>query len=93
MVTWKKFGSKHVVVLYGASGETHETAFEGTGSAKVQAIGDVDIKSLTKDGVTIINYVTKGKSTVQIGDDLIVYIVDRNEVRFLTLQTTTSCML
>lgn len=76
----KKIGSKHVLVLYGAAGETHETAFAYKG--KAPAIKVADRKSLTKtqakDGSLILNYVTTGQTVVEVGDDLLLFLVDRN---------------
>lgn len=76
----KKFGSKHVLVLFGAPGETHETAFTYSGKAPTVNVADKKTvtKTQAKDGVLIINYVTTGQTVVEIGDDLLLFLVDRN---------------
>ncbi|KAL7275683.1 hypothetical protein RUND412_001370 [Rhizina undulata] len=78
--TWEKFSTKHVLVLYGSSGETHETAFTFTeNSPAIETLSGTGLTSsqVTK-GVAIINYKTSGQTVIQIGDDLLVFLVDRN---------------
>ncbi|CCX12140.1 glycoside hydrolase family 35 protein [Pyronema domesticum] len=79
--TWKTFGSKTVVVLYGSPGETHETSFLTTKATKVQQLtGTASFTSKLENGISTINYQTTGKSVLSLdGGNLIVYIMSRNE--------------
>jgi hypothetical protein len=69
------------VILYGGPGETHETSFALSGAPRVEVLsGDDQVQSSTSNGTVILNYKTDGKTVVRVGNDLILYICDRNEV-------------
>ena len=95
--TWKQYGSKKVLVLYGGVGETHEfaittpeecTVVEGqantTESNDGQVVSSVSnnnggITTKSKNGALIVNWTVEPKRRiVQIGQDLFVYLLDRN---------------
>jgi hypothetical protein len=74
--TWKKFGQKTVLIVYGGPNEQHELAVDSQGPAKVVEGAGITTKSTT--GTTILNWkVSSTRIVVQIGN-LFVYILDRN---------------
>ncbi|KAJ8113720.1 hypothetical protein OPT61_g4217 [Boeremia exigua] len=76
--TWKKYGSRSVVVVYGGPNERHELAVSKTSGAT--AIEGSGIKFANRNGNTILNWQTEGKRrVVRVGSDLFVIIVSRNE--------------
>ena len=97
--SWKQYGSKTVLVLYGGVSETHEFAIVTNETAKViegqanstdsnvaqrarrwisGSNGGITTKS--KNGVLIVNWTVKPKRrVVQVGKDLVVYLLDRND--------------
>ncbi|KAL2202165.1 glycoside hydrolase family 35 protein [Sarocladium strictum] len=76
-----------VLLLYGDHGQLHETAITTAADVPLTVFGDRDdtklfnvtsTKSSQKSKKNIVlNYRTTGKSAVRIGDDLLVYILDR----------------
>ena len=96
--TWKSYGSKKVLILYGGMNETHELAFVTSDKATIIEGGDSQVnqasdgqvqseasagKGVTiknQDGTVIINWaVDPVRRIVQVGQDLFVYLLDRNE--------------
>ncbi|KAI5779605.1 glycoside hydrolase superfamily [Geopyxis carbonaria] len=78
ILTWKAFKSKTVLILYGAAGETHETAFAGASTVKTIS-GKGLVKSTSSNETTILNYETNADPTIlSVGSDLTVLLVDRN---------------
>ncbi|KAF9535066.1 beta-galactosidase [Crepidotus variabilis] len=79
IATWATVEGKDVIVLYGNSGEVHETAFKlksNTAGPKVVS-GDGTIKAkLLHQGAVVLQYTTTGQTVVQFGS-AILYIVDR----------------
>ena len=74
--TWKNFGKKTVLVVYGGPGELHELAIISKSPATVVEGSGVVTKS-TND-TTILNWQTSStRRVVQVGS-LFVYILDRN---------------
>ena len=74
--TWKNFGKKTALVVYGGPGELHELAVVTTSSASVVEGSGVTTKST--NSTTILNWQTSStRRVVQIGS-LFVYILDRN---------------
>ncbi|KAK3111439.1 hypothetical protein LTR53_013329, partial [Teratosphaeriaceae sp. CCFEE 6253] len=74
--TWKKYGNKRVLVVYGGPGEQHELAVSNGGQATVTAGSGVTLGD--KNGATIINYeVSSEGAVVALGCDLTVYLLDR----------------
>lgn len=74
--TWKDFGSKKVVVVYGGPEELHELAVISSSMAKTVEGAGVTTKST--NGSVILNWQTSTtRRVVQVGD-LFVYILDRN---------------
>ncbi|KAK6412301.1 hypothetical protein LTR95_017993 [Oleoguttula sp. CCFEE 5521] len=75
--TWKQYGSKRVLVVYGGPNEQHELAVSNGGRAHV--VEGSGVKSTTKNGATVLGFQTSSKRrVVQLGCDLDVYILDRN---------------
>lgn len=74
--TWKNFGKKTVLVVYGGPEELHELAVITTSPAKtVEGSG---VTTRTTNGSTILNWQTSTtRRVVQVGS-LFVYILDRN---------------
>jgi hypothetical protein len=74
--TWKKFGQKTVLIVYGGPNEQHELAVDSQSPAKVVEGAGITTKSTS--GTTILNWkVSSTRIVVQIGS-LSVYILDRN---------------
>ena len=74
--TWKDFGQKTALIVYGGPGELHELAVVTKSSAKVVEGTGVTTKST--NGTTILNWQTSStRRVVQVGS-LFVYILDRN---------------
>lgn len=77
--TWKKYGSRSIVVVYGGPNEQHELAVSQTGGAT--AVEGSGVKFANRNGNTILNWQTDAKRrVVRIGSDLYIVIVSRNEV-------------
>lgn len=75
--TWKSYGNKKVLILYGGPKETHEAAF--VTNEKASLIEGSGVQMQTKKGSLVINWpVTPTRKVVQIGEDLTVYLLDRN---------------
>ncbi|GAB1735934.1 hypothetical protein NU219Hw_g5268t1 [Hortaea werneckii] len=75
--TWKQYGHKRVLVVYGGPGEMHELAVEGGGHAKTVE-GD-GVKYEEKNGATVMQYsVSADRKVVELGCGLTVYLLDRN---------------
>lgn len=73
--TWKKYGDKRVLVVYGGPGEEHELAISGGGHASAPA----GVKTAQKNGATVINYaVSSERKIVTLGCGLTIYLLDRN---------------
>ncbi|CZS89191.1 probable beta-galactosidase [Rhynchosporium agropyri] len=74
--TWKIFGGKTVLVVYGGPGEQHELAVITDSSAKIVEGADVTTKRI--NGSTVLNWKTSTtRRVVQVGKTFI-YILDRN---------------
>lgn len=65
------------VVLYGDHGQRHETAIVLGKKSKISLFeGDkTTFKSKVKGDSLILNYVTKHKTVIRVGDDLLVYLL------------------
>lgn len=74
--TWKKFGPKTVLFVYGGPSEQHELAVKTSSLAKIVEGNEITTQSV--NGTTILNFkVSSTRRVVQIGS-LFVYILDRN---------------
>ncbi|KAK7561742.1 putative beta-galactosidase [Phyllosticta paracitricarpa] len=74
--SWKKYDSKTVLVVYGGPGEQHEAAFTGVDASLVEGSGVTIAK---KGDATVLSWVVStSRKIVKVGDDLYVYILDRN---------------
>ncbi|KAF2818508.1 hypothetical protein CC86DRAFT_336927 [Ophiobolus disseminans] len=75
--TWKKYGSRVVLVVHGGPNELHELAVSKTsGATSVEGSG---VKFSNRDSNTILQWDTSNKRrTVRIGSDLYIIILDRN---------------
>ena len=72
--TWKNYGGKTVLVLYGGPGETHEAAF--TGAKKSTVTEGSGVQSQEKNGSLVVNWaVTSARKVVQIDENLTLYIL------------------
>ncbi len=75
ILTWKRYSTKTILVVYGGIGEVHELAVVSNTAAKVVE-GAVTTKSIK--GTTILNWHTSAtRSVVQVGS-LFIYVLDRN---------------
>ena len=76
--TWKRYGNKRVLVVYGGPGEEHELAVTNAGHARITEGSGVKLGN--KNGATIINYTVGSKrAVVNLSDGLTVYLLSRNE--------------
>ncbi|KAJ5808245.1 hypothetical protein N7474_009514 [Penicillium riverlandense] len=77
--TWKKFGGKTVLVLYGSVGEYHEFAISTSKRARAAVLEghESDIKSQYINGALVLGmHVSRTRYLVQIGN-LLVILLDR----------------
>lgn len=77
VVCRKRYDQKTVLILYGASNETHEAAFIVQGSYKHMEGPEMTSKS--KNGITVVNWaVTPNRRIIKIGVDLYVYLLGKS---------------
>lgn len=75
--TWKSYGDRTVLVVYGGPGERHELAVSDGGEASV--IEGEGIQTGNKNGTTVLNWeTTSSRKVVQLSNGLHIYILDRN---------------
>ncbi|KAF1843596.1 glycoside hydrolase family 35 protein [Cucurbitaria berberidis CBS 394.84] len=75
--TWKKYGTRSILVVYGGPNELHELAISKTSGAT--AVEGSGVKFSNRNGVTILSWNTAPKRRViRIGSDLYIVILDRN---------------
>lgn len=66
-----------MVLVYGAAGETHETAFISSGNDTcVTKSGSIN-HCQNHSGTMVVNYETSGISVVEIGSDILLYIMGK----------------
>ncbi|KDR83515.1 hypothetical protein GALMADRAFT_56290 [Galerina marginata CBS 339.88] len=98
IMTWATIDGRDVIVLYGSAGELHETAIKLTTPAPptvkvVSGSGNVAQKVLTSGSSTALalQYTTTGQTVVQVGSNILLYIVDRaNAYQFWVLHPPTT---
>jgi hypothetical protein len=74
--TWKKYGDKTVLVVYGGPNEEHELAVSDAGKAETIEGSDVTIS--TKNGATVLHYTTSSeRRIVKLENGLYVYLLGR----------------
>ncbi|KAF4619804.1 hypothetical protein D9613_005466 [Agrocybe pediades] len=80
---------RDIIVLYGNSGELHETAIKfATEAPTVKVVsGNTAIKQKQLPGGSLaLQFITSGQTVVQVGDNTLLYIVDRtNAYQFWVL--------
>ncbi|KXJ91390.1 family 35 glycosyl hydrolase [Microdochium bolleyi] len=77
--TWKKYGDKTVLVVYGGPNEVHELAVEGHTPSQCELLSGSGVKIESKGGYVVANWaVTSERKVVRIGT-LTVYMLNRNE--------------
>ncbi|KAI8674425.1 Beta-galactosidase [Fusarium keratoplasticum] len=76
VLTWKKFGDKTVLILYGGPDELHEVAITGKSAFKV--VEGSGVKSDTKKNANILQWKTSSSRRVVQRDSLFIYLLDRN---------------
>ncbi|KAI9826091.1 MAG: hypothetical protein M1832_000540 [Thelocarpon impressellum] len=75
--TWKKYGDKRVLVVYGGPGELHEASFETKSKAEIIEGDGVTIDA-SKNGSVVLNWqTTSARKVVQLEKDLTVYILGK----------------
>jgi hypothetical protein len=90
IATWATIDNTDVFVLYGNTGEIHETAivFNGTSAPSVKVVsGTGKIQSVVSNGVLIIQYITTGQAVIQVGTSQQLYVVGTSFSRILTHAT------
>lgn len=74
--TWKKYGDKRVLVVYGGPNEEHELAISDAGKADIVE-GD-DVKSQEKGGATVLHYKTSSeRKVVKLENGVYVYLLGK----------------
>lgn len=73
VLTWKKFGDKTVLVLYGGPDELHEVAIKGKSSFKV--VEGSGVKSDNKKNVGVLQWKTSSSRRVVQRGSLFVYLL------------------
>lgn len=75
--TWKKYGSRSILVVYGGPNEVHELAISKTsGGTAVEGSG---VKFSNRNGNTILNWSSNSsRRVVRVGSNLYIVILDRN---------------
>lgn len=74
--TWKKYGDKRVLVVYGGPNEEHELAISDAGKADIVE-GD-DVKSQKKGGATVLHYKTSSeRKVVKLENGVYVYLLGK----------------
>lgn len=72
--TWKKYGDKRVLVVYGGPNEEHELAVSHGGKANTVEGDGVTIA--TKNGATVLHYTTSSeRRVVKLENSLYVYLL------------------
>ncbi|KAF8204850.1 glycoside hydrolase family 35 protein [Pholiota molesta] len=95
LLTWATIDGRDVILLYGNSGELHETAIKFTSPAPptvkvVSGTGTIKQKVLT-GGALALQYTTSGQTVVQVGSNILLYILDRaNAYQFWVLHPPAS---
>ncbi|KAF5675342.1 beta-galactosidase [Fusarium circinatum] len=74
--TWKVFGDKTVLVLYGGADEVHEVAVKG--QEKLKVVEGDDVKIEKKKGSGVFQFKTSTKRRVVQAGSLYIYLLDRN---------------
>ncbi|KAF2676592.1 glycoside hydrolase family 35 protein [Lentithecium fluviatile CBS 122367] len=75
--TWKKYGNRTILVIYGGTDETHELAVSKTSGAT--AVEGSGMKFSNRNGNTILNWKTaSSRRVVRIGSDLFIVVLDRD---------------
>ncbi|KAF4619802.1 hypothetical protein D9613_005465 [Agrocybe pediades] len=83
VMTWATIDNRDVIVLYGNAGELHETAikFDGATPPAVKIAsgnGKIKQKALV-GGALALQYTTSGQTVVEVGSEVLLYILDRKE--------------
>jgi len=72
--TWKKYGDRVVLVLYGGMGETHEAALVGLKHHELLEGNGVEVK--VRDNALYLNWaVTSHRKVLKLGGTLYVYLL------------------
>lgn len=66
-----------MVLVYGADGETHETAFISSANDTCVTVSGSINHCQAKSGTLVVNYNTSGVSVVAIGSDVLLYILGK----------------
>jgi hypothetical protein len=74
--TWRKFGNRRVLVVYGGPGETNELGIQGGGTLHILEGDQHSIKFDQKQGSTILQYtVSDQRIIVELSNGLYVYLL------------------
>ncbi|KAJ7229001.1 glycoside hydrolase family 35 protein [Mycena pura] len=88
ILTWATIDKRDIILVYGNTGELHETAFKFTSvvpAATVVSGAGVIKTKLLADSSLVLQYTTTGQTVVEIGNTLL-YILDRaNAYQFWVL--------
>lgn len=72
--TWKKYGDKTVLVVYGGPNEEHELAISKGG--KAETVEGSDVTTASKSGATVLHYTTGSeRRVVKLENGLYVYLL------------------
>ena len=77
--TWKQYGHKRVLVVYGEDGDTHELAVSHGGHVHTVEGDKACVRSGRANGDAIVQFdITSERKVVELGCGLTVYMIDRN---------------
>ncbi|ESK93618.1 glycoside hydrolase family 35 protein [Moniliophthora roreri MCA 2997] len=93
--TWATMDEKDILIVYGNSGELHETAFafNTTTLPKINiAFGSGKVESkVILNNTLVLQYRTVGQTVIQVGEKILLYLLDReNAYQFWTLYPPSS---
>lgn len=87
--TWKKYGDKRVLVVYGGPNEEHELAVSKGG--KAETIEGSDVTTATKNGATVLHYTTSPeRKVVKLENGLYVYLLGKQLVSYVVIPSANS---
>ncbi|KAJ7638480.1 glycoside hydrolase family 35 protein [Roridomyces roridus] len=80
ILTWATIDERDVVLVYGNSGELHETAFKFSSAPPAATVisgtGKIKTQVLSNNSLAL-QYTTTGQTVVEIGNNTLLYILDR----------------
>ncbi|KAF9230278.1 glycoside hydrolase family 35 protein, partial [Melanogaster broomeanus] len=94
IMTWATIDSRDIIIVYGNDGELHETAFKFSATSKVPSAKVVSGTGTIKTGMIdstnlVVQYTTAGQTVVEVGSDILLYILGGYLIRSVELSGST----